>query len=109
MAGYLRESNANLGGPFGTSIRSDALVVSAHHTAASFLGCEAEKIALKVDVFDRKGNKITVETKLKENSAAVRVLAPATLEDARGMLWTAQCDPDPVLVFEHGSLYPREG
>jgi pyruvate dehydrogenase E1 component beta subunit len=39
----------------------------------------------------------------------IRVLAPATLEDARGMVWTAVCDPDPVLVFEHGSLYPREG
>jgi len=39
----------------------------------------------------------------------IRVLAPATLEDARGMLWTAVCDADPVLVFEHGSLYPREG
>jgi pyruvate dehydrogenase E1 component beta subunit len=39
----------------------------------------------------------------------IRVLAPATLEDARGMVWTALCDPDPVLVFEHGSLYPREG
>ena len=39
----------------------------------------------------------------------IRVLAPATLEDARGMLWTALCDPDPVLIFEHGSLYPREG
>jgi pyruvate dehydrogenase E1 component beta subunit len=39
----------------------------------------------------------------------IRVLAPATVEDARGMLWTALCDPDPVLIFEHGSLYPREG
>lgn len=43
-----------------------------------FLGTEAEKIGLKVDVFDRKGTKINVELKLKENSAAVRVLAPAT-------------------------------
>ena len=39
----------------------------------------------------------------------IRVVAPATLEDARGMLWTALCDPDPVLVFEHGSLYNLEG
>ena len=39
MASYLRESNANLGGAFETSRRSDALVVSAHHTAARFLGC----------------------------------------------------------------------
>jgi pyruvate dehydrogenase E1 component beta subunit len=39
----------------------------------------------------------------------LRVVAPATLEDARGMLWTALEDPDPVLVFEHGSLYNAEG
>ncbi len=39
----------------------------------------------------------------------LRVLAPATLADARGMLWTALEDPDPVLIFEHGSLYNTEG
>lgn len=39
----------------------------------------------------------------------LRVLAPATLEDARGMLWTALQDPDPVVVFEHGSLYNMAG
>ncbi len=39
----------------------------------------------------------------------LRVVAPATLEDARGMLATALRDPDPVLIFEHGSLYPMKG
>lgn len=39
----------------------------------------------------------------------IRVVAPATLEDARGMLWTALEDPDPVLLFEHGSLYNATG
>jgi len=39
----------------------------------------------------------------------IKVLAPATLEDARGMLWTALEDPDPVLIFEHGMLYNMEG
>jgi pyruvate dehydrogenase E1 component beta subunit len=39
----------------------------------------------------------------------IRVVAPATLEDARGMLWTALCDPDPVVIFEHGSLYNLDG
>jgi pyruvate dehydrogenase E1 component beta subunit len=39
----------------------------------------------------------------------IKVLAPATLEDARGMLWTALCDPDPVLIFEHAGLYGLEG
>src|SRR5512143_2632157 len=37
------------------------------------------------------------------------VLAPATLEDARGMLWTALEDPDPVIIFEHATLYGLEG
>jgi pyruvate dehydrogenase E1 component beta subunit len=39
----------------------------------------------------------------------IKVLAPATLADARGMLWTALQDPDPVLIFEHGSLYNMQG
>jgi len=39
----------------------------------------------------------------------IRIVTPATLEDARGMLWTALQDPDPVLIFEHGTLYNMEG
>ena len=39
----------------------------------------------------------------------LKILTPATLEDARGMLWTALQDPDPVLIFEHGTLYNMEG
>jgi pyruvate dehydrogenase E1 component beta subunit len=39
----------------------------------------------------------------------LRILTPATLEDARGMLWTALEDPDPVLIFEHNQLYNLRG
>jgi pyruvate/2-oxoglutarate/acetoin dehydrogenase E1 component len=39
----------------------------------------------------------------------IKVVVPATVEDARGMLWTALEDPDPVLIFENGSLYNMEG
>ncbi|MCC6749096.1 MAG: alpha-ketoacid dehydrogenase subunit beta [Deltaproteobacteria bacterium] len=39
----------------------------------------------------------------------LKVLAPATIEDARGMLWPALEDPDPVVIFEHGGLYNLEG
>jgi len=39
----------------------------------------------------------------------IRVLAPATLEDARGMLATALADPDPVLIFENVLLYNMSG
>jgi len=35
----------------------------------------------------------------------LRVVAPATIADARGMLRTALEDPDPVIMFEHTGLY----
>ncbi|HSQ28940.1 MAG TPA: alpha-ketoacid dehydrogenase subunit beta [Gemmatimonadaceae bacterium] len=39
----------------------------------------------------------------------LKVLAPATLEDARGMLATALADPDPVIIVEYTRLYGLEG
>jgi cysteine desulfurase family protein (TIGR01976 family) len=44
IAAYLRESNANLGGAFETSRRSDLLVGKARRAAAGFLGCGAEEV-----------------------------------------------------------------
>jgi cysteine desulfurase family protein (TIGR01976 family) len=44
IAAYLRESNANLGGQFETSRRSDLLVGEARRTAARFLGCGTEEV-----------------------------------------------------------------
>ncbi|MCV7204305.1 alpha-ketoacid dehydrogenase subunit beta [Mycolicibacterium peregrinum] len=35
----------------------------------------------------------------------IKVLAPATVEDAYGMLAAALDDPDPVVIFEHVQLY----
>jgi len=45
IAGYLRESNANSGGDFATSRRTDALIETARETAARFLGCGADEVA----------------------------------------------------------------
>jgi pyruvate/2-oxoglutarate/acetoin dehydrogenase E1 component len=39
----------------------------------------------------------------------LKVLTPATVEDARGMLATALEDPDPVLIFENAGLYNMKG
>ena len=44
IASYLRESNANVSGPYETSRRTEALVDDSRATAASFLGCAAEEI-----------------------------------------------------------------
>lgn len=39
----------------------------------------------------------------------IKVLTPATVTDAKGMLLTALKEPDPVFIFEHAYLYPMEG
>jgi len=39
----------------------------------------------------------------------LRIVVPATVDDARWMLPTALADPDPVLVFEHAGLYATRG
>ena len=39
----------------------------------------------------------------------LKVVTPATLDDARFMLTAALADPNPVLIFEHVMLYNRSG
>ncbi len=39
----------------------------------------------------------------------LKVLTPATIDDAYGMLGAALADPDPVLIFENVMLYNRPG
>ncbi|MEO0331727.1 MAG: alpha-ketoacid dehydrogenase subunit beta [Bacteroidota bacterium] len=39
----------------------------------------------------------------------IKVLTPATIADARGMLAAALDDPDPILIFENSTLYNRKG
>ncbi|MGH2971535.1 MAG: cysteine desulfurase-like protein [Gaiellaceae bacterium] len=43
IAAYLRESNANLGGPFGNSRRTDAVITQARLSASSFLWCDPDE------------------------------------------------------------------
>ena len=39
----------------------------------------------------------------------IRVVSPATVVDARTMISAALADPDPVIVFEHATLYNLKG
>ena len=39
----------------------------------------------------------------------LKVVTPATIDDARGMLQPALADPDPVLIFENVMLYNSKG
>lgn len=44
MTDYLKESNANTGGAYATSRRTDAMIASARSAMADFLGCDADEI-----------------------------------------------------------------
>jgi len=46
VADYLANWNANLGGAFATSARSDALLAEAHAAAAAFLGADPDEIVI---------------------------------------------------------------
>src|SRR5439155_74261 len=39
----------------------------------------------------------------------LKVVAPSTPADVKGLIAAAVRDPDPVIVFEHKSLYPTKG
>jgi cysteine desulfurase family protein (TIGR01976 family) len=43
VASYFRETNANVGGPYETSRRTEALIARSRLTAADFLGCAPEE------------------------------------------------------------------
>jgi cysteine desulfurase family protein (TIGR01976 family) len=43
VASYFREANANVGGPYETSRRTEALIAQSRLTAADFLGCAPEE------------------------------------------------------------------
>jgi pyruvate dehydrogenase E1 component beta subunit len=43
------------------------------------------------------------------NVPGIKVVTPATVADAKGLLLAAIADPDPVLIIEHGTLYPLQG
>ena len=44
IAGYFRDANANLGGPFATSVASDRMLADARAGAAAFLGGQPGEI-----------------------------------------------------------------
>jgi cysteine desulfurase family protein (TIGR01976 family) len=45
IAGYLRDANANTGGPFATSYATDVVLERAHTTAARFLNATVDEVA----------------------------------------------------------------
>jgi cysteine desulfurase family protein (TIGR01976 family) len=85
VATYFRESNANVGGPYGTSIRTEALIEQAHETAASFLGCDAANVTFGANMSTLNFN--LTRTAAREFQAGDEVLVTGLDHDANVSPW----------------------
>jgi cysteine desulfurase family protein (TIGR01976 family) len=82
---YFRESNANVGGPYGTSIRTEALIELARETAARFLRCDAETVAFGANMSTL--NFTLTRTAAREFRAGDEILVTGLDHDANVSPW----------------------
>ena len=87
IATYLRESNANLGGPFATSRRSDALVADARLAAAGFLRCTPDEVVFGANMTTL--NFVLTRTLARELRAGDEVVVTRLDHDANVSPWLA--------------------
>ena len=105
IAEYLRRDNANIGAPYETSRRTEALVELAHERAASFLGCDPGEVAFGQSMTAL--NFLLTRALARELEAGDEVLVTRLDHDANVAPWLAlQEDLGIVvqLVDVHGDL-----
>ena len=93
---YLRESNANIGAPYETSRRTDALVATAHERAGAFLGCEPGEVAFGQSMTAL--NFLLTRALARELEAGDEVLVTRLDHDANVAPWLALADDIGIVV-----------
>jgi cysteine desulfurase family protein (TIGR01976 family) len=100
VAGYYRDSNANLGGPFATSVASDRMLADARAQAASFLGAQSGEI-----VFGANMTTLTMHasrTLFRELGPGDEVLVTGLDHDANVAPWLLAAEDRGVTVRQVG-------
>jgi cysteine desulfurase family protein (TIGR01976 family) len=106
VADYLTTMNANLGGPFPTSVETDGLLADARLAAADFLGCSAEEVIFGA-------NTTTINFLLAH--ALARTLTPGDEIVVTELDHDANVAPWLLIAADHGltvrtaPLDPRDG
>jgi len=85
IAGYLRESNANVGGPYGTSHATEALITEARFAAGGFLGCSPDETIFGANMTTL--NFALTRTAARELSEGDQVLVTRLDHDANVSPW----------------------
>ncbi len=96
IAGYLRTDNANIGAPYETSRRTDALVASARERAGSFLGCSPDEVAFGQSMTAM--NFLLTRAFARELAAGDEVLVTRLDHDANVAPWLALADDIGIVV-----------
>ena len=96
IAGYLRETNANIGAPYETSQRTDALVATAHERAGAFLGCDPGEVAFGQSMTAL--NFLLTRALARELEAGDEVLVTRLDHDANVAPWLALADDIGIVV-----------
>jgi cysteine desulfurase family protein (TIGR01976 family) len=85
VSDYFRESNANLGGPYETSRRTEELVDRARATASSFLGCAPTEVTFGANMSTL--NFALTRTAAREFAAGDEIIVTALDHDANVSPW----------------------
>ena len=93
---YLREDNANVGAPYATSQRTDALVARAHERGASFLGCDPGEVAFGQSMTSL--NFLLTRALARELEAGDEVLVTRLDHDANVAPWLALAEDIGIVV-----------
>jgi cysteine desulfurase family protein (TIGR01976 family) len=101
VSSYLRDENANLGGPFETSRRSDEVVDAAHGAAARFLGASAAEVGFGQNMTTL--NFALTRTVGRELSAGDEIVVTRLDHDANVSPWL-ELARDLDLVVRHADL-----
>ena len=85
IAGYLRESNANVGGPYATSRATETLITNARLAAAGFLGCSPDEVVFGANMTTL--NFALTRTAARELSEGDEVIVTKLDHDANVSPW----------------------
>jgi cysteine desulfurase family protein (TIGR01976 family) len=96
IAGYLRHDNANIGAPYETSRRTDALVDLAHARAGEFLGCDPGEVAFGQSMTSL--NFLLTRAFARELEAGDEIVVTKLDHDANVSPWLALADDLGVIV-----------
>ncbi len=96
VAEYLRHDNANIGAPYETSRRTDALVDAAHERAGAFLGCDPGEVAFGQSMTAL--NFLLTRALARELEAGDEVLVTRLDHDANVAPWLALADDIGIVV-----------